>query len=39
MFFVATLYMKRFDQQIQKDKYINNIQKRYIYMIENSDSY
>ena len=34
---MATPDMQILDQQSQKDKYINNIQKQYIYMIEKCD--
>ena len=37
IFSVATPNMKIFDQQSQKDNYINSIQKQYIYIVENSD--
>ena len=37
MFSVATPYMRLFDPQSQRDKYINNIQKQCIYKIENSN--
>ena len=37
MFSVATPYMRLFDPQSHRDKYINNIQKQCIYKIENSD--
>ena len=37
MFSVATPDIPLFDQQSQRDKYINNILKQYIYKIENSD--
>ena len=36
---MATPDMQIFDRQIQSDKYINNIQKQYIYMIKNSDCF
>ena len=37
IFSVATPNMQMVDQQSQKDKYINSIQKQYIYIVENSD--
>ena len=39
IFSVATPNLQIVDQQSQKDKYINNIQKQCIYIIENSDSF
>ena len=39
IFSVATPNMQIFDQQSQKDKYINSIQKQCIYIIENSDCF
>ena len=39
MFSVATPNLQTFDQQSQKGKCVNNIQKQYIYMTENSDCF
>ena len=39
IFSVATPNMQMVDQQSQKDKYINSIQKQYIYIVENSDCF
>ena len=39
IFSVATSNIQIFDQQSQKDKCINSIQKQYIYIIENTDCF